>query len=296
MMDHVWAPTSRRGGMIAAAFAVAALDASIVTMRAAETPVNDWPSYNRTLTSDRYVPFDQINKTNVSRLKPLCTYDLNVDTSFQTGPIVIGRTLYATTDKEIFAIDAETCQQKWRVREEGPSLGLRVNRGAAYLDGRLFRGTGEGNVLAYDAATGKKLWSTHIADPAKGESVPSAPIAWNGLVFIGTAGSDRYGVKGRMYALDAMTGKVVWETYTVPTDAKQPGNETMQAKAKASWDNANDVPITGGGTWTSYTLDAERGLLYIPVGNPGPDFTKDVRSGENLFTNCILILDAKTPN
>ena len=173
------------------------LGASMVTTRAADSPVTDWPSYNRTLTSERYVPFDQINKANVSRLKQLCIYDLNVDASFQTGPIVIGRTMYATTDKETLAIDADTCQQKWRVREEGPSLGLRVNRGAAYLDGRLFRGTGEGNVLAFDAATGKKLWSTHLADPARAESLPAAPIAWNGLVFIGTAGSDRYGVLGR---------------------------------------------------------------------------------------------------
>jgi alcohol dehydrogenase (cytochrome c) len=270
------------------------LGASIVTTRAADSPVTDWPSYNRTLTSERYVPFDQVNKANVSRLKQLCVYDLNVDASFQTGPIVIGRTMYATTDKETLAIDADTCQQKWRVREEGPSLALRVNRGVAYLDGRLFRGTGEGNVLAYDAATGKKLWSTHIADPAQAESLPSAPIAWNGLVFIGTAGSDRYGVLGRVYALDAKTGKVAWETYTVPTDAPQPGNEKMQAQAKATWGNATNVPITGGGTWTSYTLDNDRGLLYIPVGNPGPDFTSEVRAGQNLYTNSILILDAKT--
>jgi alcohol dehydrogenase (cytochrome c) len=270
------------------------LGASIVTTRAADSPVTDWPSYNRTLTSERYVPFDQVNKANVSRLKQLCVYDLNVDASFQTGPIVIGRTMYATTDKETLAIDADTCQQKWRVREEGPSLALRVNRGVAHLDGRLFRGTGEGNVLAYDAATGKKLWSTHIADPARAESLPSAPIAWNGLVFIGTAGSDRYGVLGRVYALDATTGKVAWETYTVPTDTPQPGNEKMQAQAKATWGNATNVPITGGGTWTSYTLDTDRGLLYIPVGNPGPDFTSDVRAGQNLYTNSILILDAKT--
>ena len=93
-------------------------------------------------------------------------------------------------------MDAETCRQKWRVREEGPHGGLPINRGAAYLDGRLFRGTGEGDVLAYDAATGKKLWTTHLADPGKGESIPSAPIAWNGLVFIGTSGSDVYGVTG----------------------------------------------------------------------------------------------------
>src|SRR5438874_3351822 len=100
----------------------------IVAGRAADTVTTDWPSYNRTLTSERYAPLDQINRTNASRLKQLCVYDLNVDTSFQTGPIVVGGILYATTDKEILAIDAETCQQKWRVREERTATrGLPVN-------------------------------------------------------------------------------------------------------------------------------------------------------------------------
>jgi PQQ-dependent dehydrogenase (methanol/ethanol family) len=294
MSDSVPARIARLSRLAFVALVGVIAFALTVGARAADTVVKDWPTYNRTLTSERYAPLDQINRSNVSRLKQLCVYDLNVDTSFQTGPIVIGRTLYATTDKEILAIDAETCQQKWRVREEGSSLGLRVNRGAAYLDERLFRGSGEGNVLAYDAATGKKLWTTHIAEPDKGESMPSAPIAWNGMVFIGTAGSERYGVTGRVYGLDAATGKIVWETYTVPTDRPQPGNEKMQAQAKATWGNANGVPITGGGTWSTYTLDSERGLLYVPVGNPGPDFATHVRPGENLYTNSILILDAKT--
>ena len=166
----------------------------LVGALAAQSQTSDWPTYNRTLTSDRYAPLDQINRKNVSKLKQICVFDFNVDTNFQTGPIVIGRTMYATTDKEILAMDAETCQEKWRVREEGPSVGLAVNRGAAYLDGRLFRGTGEGDVLAYDAATGKKLWTQRLATREKGESIPSAPIAWNGLVFVGTAGSDIYGV------------------------------------------------------------------------------------------------------
>src|SRR5262245_6023865 len=275
-------------------FAAAAAFAIVTTTVAADGPQTDWPSYNRTLTSDRYASLDQINRGNVSKLKQLCVYDLRLDSSFQTGPIVIGRTMYATTDKEILAIDAATCQLKWRVQEEGPAIGLRVNRGAAYLDGQLFRGTTDGNVLAYDAATGRKLWTTRIAYPDKGESIPSAPIAWSGLVFIGTAGSERHGVLGRMYALDAATGKVAWETYTVPTETPQPGNEKMQQQAKATWGNASDVPITGGGTWSSYTLDAERGLLYVPIGNPGPDFANAVRPGSNLYTNSILILEAKT--
>jgi alcohol dehydrogenase (cytochrome c) len=78
----------------------------------------------------------------------------------------------------------------------------------------------------------KKLWTARIASRDKGEGIPSAPIAWDGLVFIGTSGSDIYGVQGRMYALEAQTGKVAWETYTVPTDAPQPGNEKMQAQAR----------------------------------------------------------------
>src|SRR5262245_29454430 len=115
---RVWAPFA----------AVAAAGVLMMTTARAADPQTDWPSYNRTLTSERYAPIDQINRANVSRLKQLCIYDLNVDTSFQTGPIVIGRTMYATTEKEVVAIDADTCQQKWRVREEMPSTALRNNR------------------------------------------------------------------------------------------------------------------------------------------------------------------------
>src|SRR5712691_3576396 len=123
MSDCVPAQMSRRLRAFSAAFVLFGLGAFMARTRAADTRVTDWPSYNRTLTAERYAPFDQINRANVSRLKALCVYDLDVETSFQTGPIVIGRTLYATTDKEIVAIDAETCRQKWRVREQGPSVG-----------------------------------------------------------------------------------------------------------------------------------------------------------------------------
>src|SRR4029434_7392291 len=95
-------------------FAAAIPFAIVATTLAADGPQTDWPSYNRTLTSERYASLDQINRTNVSKLKQLCVFDLRVDSSFQTGPLVIGRTLYATTDKEILAIDAANCQLKWR--------------------------------------------------------------------------------------------------------------------------------------------------------------------------------------
>ena len=263
--------------------------------RAADAPaITDWPSYNRTLSSERYVPFDQIDKTNVAGLKQLCVYDLDIDTSFQTGPLVIGRTLYGTTEMDIFAIDAGTCQLKWRVHEPDIKGRLPLNRGAAYLDGTLFRGTQDGRVFAYDAETGKKLWEQRIGS-GKEESIPAAPIAWDGMVFVGNAGGDRYEGRGRMYGLDAKTGKIVWETYMVPNSGPPAANnERMQAIARATWGNAKDVPISGGATWTSYTLDTKNGLLYIPGGNPAPDFLKDLRPGANLFTDSVVVLDAKT--
>ena len=57
---------------------------------------------------------------------------------------------------------------------------------------------------------------------------------------------------------------------------------------------ARALPITGGATWTSYTLDPDTGLLYVPGGNPAPDFSPDVRPGENLYSGSVVVLDAKT--
>ena len=85
-----------------------------------------------------------------------------------------------------------------------------MSRGAAYLGGQLFRHAGWPAFFP-DAATGKKLWEARIADPKKAIRAGGA-IAWNGMVFIGNAGGDRYQGRGRMYGLDAKTGKVLWET------------------------------------------------------------------------------------
>jgi len=161
----------------------------------------------------------------------------------------------------------------------------------------LFRGTQDARVLAYDFKTGKRIWETAIGDPKKGESAPAAPIAWNGLVFIGNAGGDIKGVKGRMYALDAKTGKIVWEFYLVPKAEGDPTRGPLGASPlnASTWGNSlQGVPITGGATWTSYSLEPDTGLLYVPGGNPAPDFAPNVREGLNLYSGSVVVLDAKT--
>jgi len=257
---------------------------------------SDWPSYNKTLTSERFSTLNQINTKNVADLKVLCTYDTKEFSSFASGLIVVNGALIGTSQYNIFSLDPANCHLNWRTHVDSPPTLLSAARGAAYMDGELFRGANDGRVLAYDFKTGKQLWATSIADPKKSESLPSAPIAWNGLVFIGVAGGDYKGVKGRMYALDGKTGKIAWEFYLVP---KQPGDPERGPQGASpldtsTWKNAPGVPISGGGAWTSFSLDPTTGELYIPVGNPAPDFAIGPRDGENLYTGSIVVLDAKT--
>ncbi len=256
----------------------------------------DWPSYNKTLSSERFSDLSQINTKNVGKLKVLCTYDTGRLTSFETGLIMVEGALIGTTEFDIFSIDPATCAENWRTHEEYPAYVLPTNRGAAYLDGMLFRGTEDGRLLAYDFKTGKRLWETTIADVKKGEAVPAAPIAWEGLVFIGNAGGDFKGGKGRMYALDARKGKIVWEFFLVPKsegDAVR-GPQGASPLDNSTWKNVSGAPISGGGMWTSTTLDPATGLLYVPVGNPAPDYDIGAREGENFFADSVVVLDAKT--
>ncbi|MBF5042894.1 MULTISPECIES: PQQ-binding-like beta-propeller repeat protein [Myxococcaceae] len=226
-----------------------------------------------------------MTRQNVAQLQQVCAFDAPEEVSFQSGLVAVGGTLYFTAFDTTYAIDGATCEQKWKQRREEPPTFLKVNRGVAYSDGRLFRGTGDAHVLALDAESGKVLWDVAIGDAKKGESAPAAPIAWQGLVFMGNAGGDNFGVRGRIYALDAASGKTVWQFETVSTTGPTAG----------TWEKATPQnPPNGGNTWTSYALDEASGILYVSTGNPGPDFAEQLHPGKNLYTNALLALDAKT--
>jgi alcohol dehydrogenase (cytochrome c) len=257
------------------------------TSNAAPVPpvaLADWPSYNRTLAGDRYSPLKDINRSNVTGLQQLCSYTLPEVTSLQTGPIVISGTMYFTTDTISYAIDAATCTEKWKqVRHSDTPSTLAVNRGFAYMDGRLFRGTSDSHVLAMDTTDGHVLWDHVIDEQAPGVSIPMAPIAANGLVYVGNAGGDQVGVTGHAYALNASDGTVAWKFDVVPGTPE----------VRATWTNPA-LPVSGGGFWTSFTFDAASNVLYVPAGNPAPDFDMERRTGDNLYTNSVIALDGAT--
>ena len=245
----------------------------------------NWTLYNGSLSGERYSPLNEIKTSNVGRLQQVCTFDTPDTVSFQSGIVAVAGVLYFTAYNTTYAIDGATCRQKWKFTRPEPPTFLKVNRGVAYSGGMLFRGTGDAHVLGIEATTGKLRWDVSIGDPKKGESVPMAPIAWSDLVFIGNAGGDEFGVTGRIYALDAGTGRTVWQFNVVPDSGP----------ARATWPKASaENPPSGGATWTSYALDELTGTLYVTTGNPAPDFVVELRPGDNLYTNAVLALDART--
>jgi alcohol dehydrogenase (cytochrome c) len=247
----------------------------------------EWPSYNGDLSATRFSPLSEITPGNVKTLRSSCTYDTGETTAFQSGLLMVQRVLYFTTYNTTYAVDASTCDLKWKYSRPGPAGGLGVNRGTAYLDGKLFRGTGDAHVFALDAATGQPVWEAALGDPANGDSVPMAPLAWNGMIFAGNAGGDNFGVTGRIYAFSAADGHQLWSFNVVPESGP----------ARATWKNLSDRnPPTGGATWTSYSLDPEAGVLWVSTGNVAPDFLLALHPGDNLYTTSVIALDAKTGN
>lgn len=245
----------------------------------------DWPSYNGSLEGTRFSDLAQITAANASRVERACTFDTGEQMSMQSGPVVVGGVLYLTTDTSTYAVDAATCRRIWHTAKSYQPLGfLKNNHGVAYMGGRLFRVHGGVRAYALDAATGRVLWDVSFKQ-RDGEGAPMAPIAWNGMVFIGNSGGDNMGVQGHVHALDAATGRELWQFDVVP-DTGAP---------RATWPSgANAAPPTGGGLWSSFTLDPNSGILYIPAGNPAPDFMPRLREGSNLYANSLIALDART--
>jgi alcohol dehydrogenase (cytochrome c) len=249
------------------------------------TPGAQWLSINNHLDGQRFSPLQEITPANAAQLREVCRLQIDGPTTFHAGLVVVDGVIYTNTGLETVAMDATTCALRWKftyLPDEGRASAS--NRGLAVLDGRVFRGTGDARLIALDATTGKLLWKSVIGSPRLGESATAAPLAWAGVVYMGIGGSE-FGVRGRVMAYDAQTGRELWRFNTIPT-----GNEV----GAATWKRPKAAKTGGGGIWGSMTLDVSTGELFVPVGNPWPDIDKAYRPGDNLFTDSMVVLDART--
>jgi len=259
-------------------------------------PRDAWRTNGGNLYNQRYSATRTLDPSNVAGLKGVWRTHLRgsglpPQYSGEAQPLVHdGRILVITGADDVFALSVETGEILWQhAAELDPKIASIccgwTSRGVGLGAGKVFVGQLDGKLLALDEKTGKQIWSVQAERWEQGFSLTNAPLYYAGLVITGFSGAE-IGVRGRVKAFDAKTGKLVWTFYTVPGPGER-GHET--------WPKDSEVWKHGGATvWQTPAVDPELGLLYFSTGNPGPDFNGAVRAGDNLYSDSIVALEAKT--
>jgi quinoprotein glucose dehydrogenase len=272
-----------------------------------------WEHYGGDAGAGRYAPLDQIDKSNVSKLKVAWVHNCGdaserPQTTIETTPIVVDGVLYLLTPMlKVRALDAATGAVKW---EFDPLAGTSSRRSAGISRGVCYWQSEDGehkrifspvrNILySIDAKTGK-------LDPEFGEgghidlsenfdhemeglrfSLTSPPVAYKDLVMVGGGGSEgpAPAAPGHIRGYDARTGERRWIFHTTP----RPGEYGYDTWPTDAWKR-----VGGTNNWAGMSLDQERGWLFASIGSPAFDYWGGDRKGQNLFGNCVLALDAQT--
>lgn len=267
-------------------------------LAAADQNRRDWRDYSGSPDNSKFSTLKQIDKSNVSRLRVAWTYPYG-ETGF--NPIVVRGVVYGKgRNSSLIALDAVTGEEIWI--HEG--LEGMTRRGVNYWEGkngkdrRLILSIGD-YLQEIDAATGKSIRTfgkNGVVDLREGLGRDPATIGrimsntpgkvFENLLILGSATGEAYfSPPGDLRAYDIVTGKLVWQFHTVP----HPGEFGYDTWPQDAWKY-----IGGTNTWGEITIDAERGIAYFPTASPTFDFYGADRHGANLFSDCLLALDART--
>jgi alcohol dehydrogenase (cytochrome c) len=252
------------------------------------TSQTGWTTYNGQPSGNRYSALTQITTDNVSRLVPKWVFTLPNVSQVQVTPVVVDGVMFVSAANDLYALDAGSGRQVWNYRRPR-TRGLAgvaargVNRGVAVGGDRVFMATDHAHLIALNRASGALLWETQMADWRQNYNGTGAPMVVGNLVISGIAGGDE-GARGFVAAYDQATGKEVWRFWAVPARG-EPGSETWKGSA---------IDHPGSATWMTGSYDAELDTLYWAIGNPGPDMIGDERQGDNLYSDSVVALDAKT--
>jgi quinoprotein glucose dehydrogenase len=275
-----------------------------------------WTTYKGSPENIHYSSLNQVDTSNVTQLKIAWEYHTgDADTihhsQIQCNPIIVDGIMYGTTPQmKLFATDAATGVQKW-IFNPLDSLGgnkvmffvMNNSRGVSYWtdgrdDKRIFYTAGS-SLYCINAATGKLVNS--FGDTGKIDlhndldrevtdlfvTATSPPMIYEDLLITGSRVDEGpVAAPGHIRAYDVRTGKRRWIFHTIP----HPGEEGY-----SSWDDKDAWQFIGGANaWSGFGLDEKRGLLFAALGSASYDFYGGNRTGNNLFANCIIALDANT--
>lgn len=253
------------------------------------SPVGEnWPSYNGDYTGRRFSRLREITKANVGQLRAAWVFHPGNSQRLEATPVVIRGVMYLTSANDVFALDARTGRTLWHYSRPVSSgllddAAAHKNRGVAVWENFVYSETDDAHLLCLDARSGNLIWDVQYAEKEKHYGATSAPLVVKDEIVVGTSGGDS-GVRGFLAAYDAATGKLRWHLWTIPG----PGESGSQ-----SW--PGDSYLHGGATtWMTGTYDPQLDTLYWTTSNAAPDFVGDSRPGDDLYTACVLAINALT--
>jgi quinoprotein glucose dehydrogenase len=272
----------------------------------------NWEVYGGTAECIRYSSLSQVDTSNVNQLEVAWVYksgdaDTLFNSEIQCNPIVVNGIMYGTTPRlKLFAVDATSGKEKWNFNPVDTALMSYADnnlRGVTYWtdgkgDNRIFYTPGS-TLICLDANTGKPVKTfggngrtlLHKGlgrDLKEYEVMSNTPgIIYKDLIILGTMVSERAGAApGHIRAFDVRTGLQKWIFHTIP----QPGEYGFD-----TWNDKEAWKLIGGANnWSGMSLDKERGIVFAPTGSASYDFYGGKRTGDNLFANTLLALDAST--
>ena len=282
----------------------------------------DWPQHRADHASTNYSPLDQINSSNADKLKIAWrwksdNFGPSPEYYYKTTPLMVNGILYATAGRRraVIALNAITGETLWTYSFNEGERTVYVprqnsGRGVAYWkapDGkdRVFYITPGYQLIALNAATGhlinefgqkgmvdlKDGLGDHVDPITTPIGSTSPPIIVNDIVVVGScfppglSPPSKNQVRGDIMGYDVRTGEQLWIFHTIPQKGEY-GNETWKNN---SWQYTGNVAA-----WTPLTADPELGYVYIPLEAATGDFYGGHRPGDNLFSQSLVCLNAKT--
>jgi len=229
--------------------------------------------------------------------------------------MIDGMVFLSTPYNRVIALDPQTGRERWRydpnidrtrllaiVTSRGVSTWLDpVPRADGVCRRRIFVGTVDARLIAVDAATGTPCASfgrngqidltegIDVSDERCCYQVTSPPAVVGGLVVVGSAIGDNRAAdleRGVVRAYDAQSGALRWSWDPIPTRESDP--------ARATWAGDSWRRTGAANVWSVMSVDAERGLIFVPTSSPSPDFYGGQRLGANVYANSVVALRAAT--
>jgi polyvinyl alcohol dehydrogenase (cytochrome) len=247
-----------------------------------------WNGWSPSLTNSRFqdAAAAGLSANNVGKLKVKWAFNLGDVIITRGQPVVVGGRVFITSQSgAVYALDADTGCTRWGFKATAIRGGVAVGE-ANGAPAVFFADTG-GTMYALNAETGALVWKVHPANHFA-TLATATPRFYKGVLYQPFAsfeeimgGDPKYGCctfRGSVVALDANTGKAIWQSFTIP-EAPKP--------IRKSATGAQQSGPSGAAVWSSPTIDEQSGALYVATGDNYSD-------PPTATSDAILAMDLKT--